>query len=241
MFRLMKLRPPHGWNAVVWELGIVTLGVLIALGAQQVVDDVHQRGEARDAEQAIRGELELNMAKLKARAEKKPCVVQRLAELQALIDSAGPDGGAIETPSWIGRPQFWTMQTARWEATAQAGRAALVSPKHLALYGSMYAYMRSVNTETAAEQDHWATLRSLEHLGRLTPEMQFQLTTTLQQARYINWRMGVWTKQLEVVFDRLHLRTVPNDIAASRSACIAMSTPRDQAVRQSNSYSGDEP
>ena len=31
MFRLLKLKPPHGWNAVGWELGIVTLGVVIAL------------------------------------------------------------------------------------------------------------------------------------------------------------------------------------------------------------------
>jgi hypothetical protein len=28
MLRLTKLTPPHGWNAVAWELGIVTLGVL---------------------------------------------------------------------------------------------------------------------------------------------------------------------------------------------------------------------
>ena len=25
MFRLTKLEPPHGWNAVLWELAIVTL------------------------------------------------------------------------------------------------------------------------------------------------------------------------------------------------------------------------
>ena len=35
MFRLLKLRPPNGWNAAAWELAIVVLGVLIALGAQQ--------------------------------------------------------------------------------------------------------------------------------------------------------------------------------------------------------------
>ena len=133
------------------------------------------------------------------------------------------------------------MQTARWEATAQAGRAALVPPERLALYSSMYGLMRSVNAETAAEQDHWAKLRNLEHMQRLSPQTAFELNSTLQQARYINWRMGVWTKQLQAVFDRLHLRTVPNDIPASRSACIAMNTPRDQAVRQSNSYAGDEP
>jgi hypothetical protein len=43
MFRLMKPRPPYGWLPVWWELGIVTLGVLIALAAQQMVETLHER------------------------------------------------------------------------------------------------------------------------------------------------------------------------------------------------------
>ena len=43
MFRLLKVRPPNGWNAVAWELVIVTLGVLLALGAQQMAETVNQR------------------------------------------------------------------------------------------------------------------------------------------------------------------------------------------------------
>jgi hypothetical protein len=39
MFRLIRLKPPHGWNAVAWELGIVTLGVLVALAARREVTD----------------------------------------------------------------------------------------------------------------------------------------------------------------------------------------------------------
>jgi hypothetical protein len=235
-------KPLHGWRQFAGEVGIIVIGVLIALGAEQVAQNVQQRGEASDARQAIRGELEHNMALLKSRAEMKACVDARIADLQALIDSAGAQGGAIKTPSWVGRPQFWTMQMARWQATSQAGRAALLPADELALYGSMYSYMTNVNAEMAVEQDNWAKLRSLEHLQRLTPEMAFQLNTTLQQARYINWRMNVWTLQLRSLFDRLHLKVVVvPDIPASRSACVPMSTPRGQAVRQSNSYTGDEP
>ena len=227
-------KPMHGWRAFVGEVGIIVLGVLIALGAEQVAEAIHQRSEARDAEQAIRGEIEQNMAKLRSRAEKRTCVAARIAELQTLIDSAQASAGAIKTPNWVGRPQFWTMQMARWQATSQAGRAALIPADTLALYGSMYAYMANVNVEGAAEQDDWARLRSLEHLKRLTPEMAFQLTTTLQQARYINWRMNVWTLQLQSLFDRLHLSRVANNATSSRSACIPMSTPREQAARESN-------
>lgn len=67
-FRLPK--PLHGWRAFAGEVGIIVLGVLIALGAQEVAQNIQQRSDARDADRAIRGELELNMAKLRSRQEK---------------------------------------------------------------------------------------------------------------------------------------------------------------------------
>ena len=57
MFRMMKLNPPHGWRAVAWELGIVTLGVLIALGAQQWADERTWRAKVETSKAAIRDEL----------------------------------------------------------------------------------------------------------------------------------------------------------------------------------------
>jgi hypothetical protein len=231
-------KPMHGWRAFVGEVGIIVLGVLIALAAEQLVQNAHEQGEARAADRAIRGELEQNMAKLRSRWENRSCVLRRLDELQALIDSSDASG-AIKTPNWVGRPHFWTMQMARWQASLQAGRAALLPADDLALYGDMYSYMGNVNAATAAEQDDWARLRSLENLKRLAPEMAFQLTLTLQEARYINWRVGVWTTQLQSLSDRLRLRVVANGIPASRSACIPMSTPRKQATGESNSPYGD--
>lgn len=133
------------------------------------------------------------------------------------------------------------MQLSRWQATSQAGRAALISPDDLNLYGSRYSFMERVNSEGALEQDAWAKLRAFEHLQHLTPETAFQLQTTLQQARYINWRMEVWFVQLQAIFDRLRLNVVKNDVPASHSACVAMSTPRDEAIRQSNSFVQGEP
>jgi len=241
MFRLTKLEPPHGWTAVLWELAIVTVGVLIALGAQQFVDGINQRSQARDAEQAIRGELEANAARLRSRSTIKTCVDRRLEEIQAVINSADTTDGAIRTPSWIGRPQFWTMQMARWQATSEAGRTALVPANELARYGSMYSLMSRVNDEMAKEQEDWAELRSLEQLQRLSPEMAFQLTATLQRAKYSNFRMEVWTRQVMDVFSQLKLRRVSNEVAPSRSACVPMNTPRVQAIRESNAYIGVEP
>jgi len=234
-------KPLHGWRAFLGEVGIIVLGVLIALAAEQFLSSHHERSEAREAERAIRGELEINMARLRSRHAVRTCVQKRVDELQALIDSAGRNGGSIATPKWVGRPQFWTMQLSRWEATSQAGRAALIPADNLNLYGSMYSFMQRINSEGALEQDAWAKLRAFEHLQRLTPETSFELQSTLQQARYINWRMEVWFVQLQAIFGRTHLNVVRNDVPASRSACVPMSTPRDEAIRQSNSFIQGEP
>lgn len=234
-------KPLHGWRQFAGEVGIIVLGVLIALAAEQLVASLHERSEARQAERAIRGELEVNMARLRSRHSVRTCVQRRIDELQALIDSAGKSGGSIATPKWVGRPQFWTMQLSRWEATSQAGRAALIPADDLNLYGSMYSFMERINAEGAVEQDAWAKLRGLEHLQRLTPETAFEVQSTLQQARYINWRMEVWFAQLQAIFDRLHLNVVRNDVPASRSACVPMSTPRSQAISESNSFVQNEP
>ena len=237
-FQLVK--PLHGWRQFAGEVGIIVLGVLIALGAQQVASTLQQKRDARDAEKAIRGELEANMARMRSRQAVRRCVDNRLNDLQALINSATA-GGTIETPKWVGRHNSWTMQTSRWDATSQAGRAALIPADDLNLYGAMYSFMASINAEGLVEQDAWARLRTLEHLRRLTPDMAFQLENNVQQARYINWRMQVWTVQLQALFDRAHLRAVRNDIPASRSACIPMSTSRADAIRESNSFIGEEP
>jgi len=78
MFRLMKLKPPHGWNAVGWELAIVTLGVLIALAAQQVVQDLHDRSVAAETRKDVTDEINSDLMSLQLRQASEPCIDQRL-------------------------------------------------------------------------------------------------------------------------------------------------------------------
>src|SRR6266542_2991990 len=135
-------KPLHGWREFAGEVGVIVIGVLIALGGEQLVTAVHSRSEANDARQAIRGELEFNMARLTSRSAQKNCAERRIADLQSLLDRTAA-GAALKAPQWVGRPQFWTMQTARWDATSEAGRAALLSAKELADYAQMYTHFHN--------------------------------------------------------------------------------------------------
>jgi hypothetical protein len=230
--RIHPPRPLHGWRAFAGEVGIIVLGVLIALGAEQVAEKLHERSEGKQANAAIRAELEYNLARLRSRLTIRPCVEHRIAEIQQLLDGqqSQPE---IKTPSWVGRPQFWTMETSRWQAESQAARGALINPGELSGYSQMHAWMENLASEMGIEQADWAKLRTLEHLRRLDATAAYDLNVTLQDARYRNWRISLQTTQLSDLARSLGLKAVRNDFPASRSICLPMDTPRAQAMRQS--------
>ena len=229
----MKLslpKPLRGWRAFAGEVGIIVLGVLIALAAQEVAENFNERSKAREARALIRNELATYLGRLETRASVNDCVVSRINELQSLVDTAAR-GGPIERPRWIGRPQFWTALSVSWDAAAQSGQAALISPAELADYATMYDWMQNTYDSMLIEQGSWARLRTLEHLDYLTPETAFQINAALQDARYRAWRINSQTRDLQRIAERVGLKAKPNDIVGTRGTCMPLTTPRDVAVR----------
>ncbi len=78
--------------------------------------------------------------------ERRQCVDRRIAEIQTLLDAAATRPNIV-TPQWIGRPQYWTFHSNRWEAESQAGRAALIDRDKLSDYGILYAQMNDLQNE----------------------------------------------------------------------------------------------
>lgn len=221
-------KPLHGWREFSGEVGIIVLGVLIALGAEQLVGKVHQSQEGAQAEGTIRNEIGVNLGRLQSRLRIYGCVRYRIDEIQKLLDGAG-GGKAFATPAWIGRPQYWTFLNSRWEAESQAGRAALIDPARLSDYGIMYNRMQNLLSEMDAEQTDWAKLRTLEHLRHLDTTGALQFDFTLQDARYRNWRLALVTYQLFAMAKALDLRALPNTTPSDRSTCLPINTTRAQA------------
>ena len=92
-------KPLHGWRAFAGEVGIIVIGVLIALGAQQVMESIHEREDIAQLRGAFRAELADDRARWEDMRASDPCTLQRLAAL------------------------------GRWTATADASSIALSSQK----------------------------------------------------------------------------------------------------------------
>ena len=161
MFRLLKLKPPHGWNAVVWELAIVTLGVLIALGAQQVVQWLTDRSTAAETRAEVTDELNSDLMSIALRRSAEPCIDRRLAELRVIV-AEWERTGSFKTPRWVAQSPVIETELGRYDAALSAGRLSLLSGEEQYRMGAVANRIRKFGDWQFAERLPWGRLRSLQ-------------------------------------------------------------------------------
>ena len=90
-------KPLHGWRAFVGEVGLIVIGVLIALGAEQVAQEIQIRSNVHAFRKTIDHEIGMNVYAFDFRASQFGCDRQRLTELTKWLDQsrAAPTAPAI--------------------------------------------------------------------------------------------------------------------------------------------------
>jgi hypothetical protein len=182
MFRLLKLTPPHGWNAVAWELAIVTLGVLIALAAQQIAEALHDRSVAAETRADVTDELNSNLMSLALRQSTEPCIDRRLSELRAIMGQ-WEKSGSFETPKWVSQSPVIEIELSRYDAALSAGRLALLSGEEQYRMGAVAGRIRRFNDWQMAERVPWGRLRALQYgADALSADDRASIRSALQDA-----------------------------------------------------------
>ena len=222
-------KPLHGWREFAGEVGIIVLGVLIALGAGQLAESIHQRGEARAARENVVGEIEQNLDIFRRRAEIQPCIDRRLDEVELLIRSAP---APLPRPLWIGRPQIFEFYTQRWNTASSGGRTSLLTTEQQASLALFYSRFSASEQAEQIEQLAWARLRSLEVLPRLDPAAAKDMVEALEEARYANWRLRTNGAQAGTLAAKAGY--APRDLGlppGALSVCIPLRTARADAMK----------
>ena len=89
-------KPLHGWREFVGEVGIIVLGVLIALGAEQAVEGVHDRFVAGESRHNVREEVAFNLGFWRSRLEQSPCIASRLSQLSKIVERGTVTKGDVQ-------------------------------------------------------------------------------------------------------------------------------------------------
>ena len=230
-------KPLHGWRELTGEVGIIVIGVLIALGAEQAVEAVHNRADANDARAEVNAEVVTDITRINQRALADGCVESRLGEIDRIVDSASADG-KIERPSWIGRPPLYGIESARWDAASQSGRVSRLPSDWQGEFGFLYTALRRFAYVNDAEQQVWSRLEALAGVDRLTPDGKLAIKADVAQARYLNFQVRQISNAIFLTADRQGLRRT-NRRDPPFGTCWPMSTPaaRGQAMVAARSTS----
>ncbi|MCL6740671.1 hypothetical protein LZ518_05935 [Sphingomonas sp. RB56-2] len=166
MFRLLKLRPPHGWNAVGWELAIVTLGVVIALGAQEFVQSLHWKSEVRQTRQALDAELSRDFAAFRYRLDQNDCIIARAEELLKWGKSLQTNK-PIKLKHPLVAPPGFAIRTEVWDLI-EGDIASRIPLKDRLNYAGLYSGMRGFDSRTSEEGEMWTAIAEYEEATALS-------------------------------------------------------------------------
>jgi hypothetical protein len=224
-------KPLHGWRQFMGEVGIIVLGVLIALGAEQLVGIVHQRSEAEQAKDDVKLEIAKNLASMVQRQKTEECVQRRLNAI-GLYLAALNRGERPAQPKWIGRPQVWTMSTTRW--TAATSTEGLLTPDEHSTFSNIYVDMNEFVLEEHEEQLAWAELRAMTYLANVNRFQQADFVRALQVGRFTDWRISLEIDQSIENARDLGITPAANARPGSRSACLPISMDPSAARRMAS-------
>jgi hypothetical protein len=128
-------KPLHGWREFAGEVGIIVLGVLIALGFEQVVSSLHERQEVTRLRYALDGELAEDRARWAQMNSQDKCALQRLVALDHWVASA-PAGSRIADGYTL---LLWNTHSSAWDIAKSSGLAELIPLEERLTYSSLYA------------------------------------------------------------------------------------------------------
>ena len=188
MFRLMRLKPPHGWNAVVWELAVVTVGVIVALTAQEWVEGLSWRGKVAATERALRAELGEHYGYAVEFRTVYPCLQVQLDRLRRRVLSSGSVMNPVplyeeDGSHYVLRLPSKIYPTDAWEAAVNDGTIRSLAPftrrQAAGHYGQLPEIRELISTSNAIEPG----LVALTHPLPLDPTVRYSIVEEIEQLR----------------------------------------------------------
>jgi len=155
-FRLPK--PLHGWREFIGEVAIIVLGVLIALSAEQAIENWRwheQLGAGRDA---LRADLQSVLANAREREAEDKCIRDRLLFLRNLLDSH-PNG--LPALGHVGSPPARGWYPNSWDSLVASNVSAHMEKDDLIAFGNIAQQARLAEETATREIDDWAVIYTM--------------------------------------------------------------------------------
>ena len=168
---MLDVHPPHlsvhTWRDFLIHIATITIGLLIAIGLEQIVEAVHHRHLRQEGQESLRREVSENETTLRRDLQslqrQRMMLERNIQILHQLGTHQKASAGALDF-SW----QWSSMQDAAWQTARDTATLALFPSERVEEYNSVYVQQAIVN------EGGVALIRDLTNAGvplRLQPDV----------------------------------------------------------------------
>ncbi len=174
----------HDWRELLVEIGVIVVGIVIALGGEQIVETMHWREQVAGAEAALKPNFIRVVDNTAEREAEAACVDDRLAYLGALVERSS-ETGRLPAVGPIGTPAFSPWRNAVWNGLVSGQVATHLPRDKLLAYSGIVNQSDFLANLSDQELEQWTTLGTLIGPGRRFSDAEAEtLRVTLAKARF---------------------------------------------------------
>ena len=221
--------PMHGWREFAKEVGVIVLGVAIALGGEQIVQALHWRHLVHVAREAIDRDLKEDRIALVSREAQLTCVDRKLDEIRAVLQ-ANLRGETLRMTGPVGRPINWSISTSSWSVAVSSQAVAHMPIATQLDYADTFNDFATVNGIYETDHEAWRQLSQLGEPGLIGDADWADLRAAYVKARATNARLRLTFGQLRnfAPSGYVGLQPSPENEAATQLLCAPLlAVPRD--------------
>ena len=153
-------KPLHGWREFFGEVGVIVLGVLIALSAEQLAEAIHWRLTINAERKALDRDIQNMWSAMSARAAIEGCVDRRLNDLRLVFDRH-QRGLPLGIFGPVGRPGVWTATTNAFQMATADQSLSHMSMDEKSAYFDVYETYQTFVPNANEERASWRKLEAL--------------------------------------------------------------------------------
>lgn len=221
-------KAPHGLREFLTKIGIIVVGILIALSAEQVVEQLHWRERVHEAREQLLTENGANSAAALRLLTVAPCLDQQLAEADEHIWQ-GRSSGVIQPPAHRFSPVLVHFSDNSWLSARSLQVADHMNRDEVRDFTHVYFFASEQTGSVTHMHELAGELEPLMRpLDRVTPAEADELLVKIGRIKELQSRMELASILLIEVADKLHapspLARVQAELPKLRKAygaCIA--------------------
>jgi hypothetical protein len=194
-------KPLHGWREFAGEVGIIVLGVLIALAAEQAVENARLQSQTDELRASMRDELANDRARWEIIHREYPCAVKTLNALDVWAETAPPRTRITQ----IRGVDLWNTHVSSWEIARSSPAAAHIPLHERDTLADLYQALDRQQRVIAIAQDDMRHVRALAETADV-PDSRNALRLADAEARAVLRQIENNFGYLERRFDSLGVK-----------------------------------